>query len=240
MPSHRRPSWGVAALAATLCAIASPAAGVDFRVSDWELEAGTSPGPSHIDESYTAGAGTTSTRPCGSYSYSPSSHLVDIGIGYQRGGTLGNYGLGLTYGLDLHYAVGTVSAGAPVSASLSYARIVPELSASGFYALSSSTRLQLTPLVGYGLESLRWKDTNILSGGTASSTHAVLIYGLLLGARYRVAHVPHLRHGMTCGLDLGYESASASHDFSDSLGTASALKVTSAGIAAQATIAVRF
>ncbi len=240
MPRHRSRPRNVAAIAATLCALASPAAGVDFRVSDWLLEAGTSPGPSRIEESYTAGAGTTSTRPSGSYSYRPSTHLADFAIGYERGGTLGNYGLGLTYGLDLHYAFGSVSAGAPVSASLSYARILPELRLSGFYALSSAARLQLTPLVGYGLESMQWKDTNILAGGNASGTHAILAYGLLLGARYRIAHVPHLPHGLTCGLDVGYESGRSSHRFSDALGTTSALTVTSAGIAAAASLAVRW
>jgi hypothetical protein len=240
-PGPRARSWALHGCVRTLaCGLglglgaAGPASAVDFRIDEWVLEAGTSPGPSAISESYSAGIGATSTRPSGTYSYSPSSHLVEIGVGYERGRTAGNYGLGYTYWLFLEGATGSFSAGAPESASLGYTRLLPELRGGLFYALSSPLRLQLTPFIGYGLEQLQWKDTNVLGSGTASGSGGVLAYGVLVGARYR------LSHGLAAGLDVGYGSSTAKHDFTDSIGTTSDLTVTASGPIAHASCAYRF
>jgi hypothetical protein len=210
------------------------ASAADIRVADWTLSVGTSPGPSHISESYTAGSGTTSTRPSGDYSYSPSSRLVDLQVGYLEGRTVGSSGLGFVYGLGLDYAFGSFAVGGAVDSTLRYSRFMPVLQGGGLWALRSTFRLELVPFIGYGVEGIEWKDTNVLGEGTASGTSGEVVYGLLLGARYR------LGHGMTVGGDAGYQRGSAKHDFSDKLGTSSQLTVIAAGITAHLGLGYRF
>lgn len=207
--------------------------GADVLIDQWQLAAGIAPGPERITETYTAGAGTTSTRPSGTYVYQAHTTLPEAVVGYERGRTVGAQGLGYLGSLDLALAAGTVPAGG-AQGSVAVQRVLPELELGGFLALDARWRVEALGTIGYGLERLAWKDTNLLSGGSATSTTAIALLGALVGVRYRA------RLGITIGGEIGVAVGTARHRYQDAIGTQSSLTDTTSGPVAHVAIGYRF
>ncbi len=209
-----------------------PLSAADLKVSDLRIGVGSVPLPKKVDETYSAGGG--SSRTSGGYSYDTNgSQALAFSLGYT-GAKLQPHGL--VYGIALQFAGGqysprSKSSGAPNQRALNYTQYLPVVRVGYGYAVSTTFHFEITPYFGYGLARTQWSDN-----GTKDAS-----YGSMLIAGLSVTGMAKLGRGWSVGGELGGQVMKGSVSITNpATGGGSDLDLKGGGLLAQVLLGYQF